>query len=625
MRKFALLLLVLSIMMLLIACGGKDEPDTTPSTPDNPTTNQPQQETPTDPDPSTQGNPSTTPTYTITWMDENGNVLSTASVNENTVPAYTYSVTDTAEWDYTFEGWSAEAGGTVLTSIPTATGNATYYAKVSKVKQTYTVTFNSNGGSTVQSQTVEYGAKATVPAKPTYENHKFVSWCYNADGTSPVDFDTPITGNVTFYAAWNETADVKAILAALLSSYQMHPSAYIPESMYYDYSDNLVETDDIITDYSSSVNVSNITYGFGEQWHMILENLRQTNTFFNVLSIVEGLSSESIAVFNDYFDKNPSDTAHHEFKTGIYNVTIRFDGETMFYVLDYTTNVPVFGEQTVQIALSMDVESGEKNVRMQIGDANALSYRITENTYEFAIKYLGVRRAMFSIERNDDGSITGSIYEFIVVSAVEIASAAEFHITEDYVSVVGNKADGMVGFSGYIAELYNAGTGKMVGYEVKETLSLLNFDTLWFNLGDVMGINSIKYRTATDDVDDAFFINGSSTAWAAKKNLNTSRRFDIEFRTQYVYSYDPSTGEYTEHAIQVPMFFVQEGNYDTVVADVKSTNKVDIVVTVDSTDLDKLLEDYDTLVPIFIENKDDITPDDIVAYIGNKYTFETEN
>lgn len=625
MRKFALLLLVLSIMMLLIACGGKDEPDTTPSTPDNPTTNQPQQETPTDPDPSTQGNPSSTPTYTITWMDENGNVLSTASVNENTVPAYTYSVTDTAEWDYTFEGWSAEAGGTVLASIPAATGNATYYAKVSKVKQTYTVTFNSNGGSAVQSQTVEYGAKATVPAKPTYENHKFVSWCYNADGTSPVDFDTPITGNVTFYAAWNETADVKAILAALLSSYQMHPSAYIPESMCYDYSDNLVETDDIITDYSSSVNVSDITYGFGEQWHMILENLRQTNTFFNVLSIVEGLSSESIAVFNDYFDKNPSDTAHHEFKTGIYNVTIRFDGETMFYVLDFTTTLPVFGEQTVQIALSMDVETGEKNVRIQAGDANALSYKITENSYEFAIKYLGVRRAMFSIERTDDGSITGSIYEFIVVSAVEIASAAEFHITEDYVSVVGNKADGMVGFSGYIAELYNAETGKMVGYEVKETLSLLNFDTLWFNLSDVMGINSIKYRTATDDVDDAFFINGSSTAWAAKKNLNTSRRFDIEFRTQYVYSYDPSTGEYTEHAIQVPMFFVQEGNYDTVVADVKSTNKVDIVVTVDSTDLDKLLEDYDTLVPIFIENKDDITPDDIVAYIGNKYTFETEN
>ena len=73
------------------------------------------------------------------------------------------------------------------------------------------------------------------------------------------------------------------------------------------------------------------------------------------------------------------------------------------------------------------------------------------------------------------------------------------------------------------------------------------------------------------------------------------------------------------------MALAKEGNYNTVVADVKATNKVDIVVTVDSTDLDKLLEDYDTLVPIFIENKDDITPDDIVAYIGNKYTFETEN
>ena len=617
-------------MMLLIACGGKDEPDTTPSTPDNPTTNQPQQETPTDPDPSTQGNPSTTPTYTITWMDENGNVLSTASVNENTVPAYTYSVTDTAEYDYTFEGWSAEAGGTVLTSIPTATGNATYYAKVSKVKQTYTVTFNSNGGSAVQSQTVEYGAKATVPAKPTYENHKFVSWCYNADGTSPVDFDTPITGNVTFYAAWNETADVKAILAALLSSYQMHPSAYIPDSMYYDYSDNLVETDDIITDYSSSVNVSNITYGFGEQWHMILENLRQTNTFFNVLSIVEGLSSESIAVFNDYFDKNPSDTAHHEFKTGIYNVTIRFDGETMFYVLDYTTNVPVFGEQTVQIALSMDVESGEKNVRMQIGDANALSYRITENTYEFAIKYLGVRRAMFSIERNDDDNIKGSIYEFVVVSSVEIASAAEFYITEDYVSVVGNKANGMTGFTGYINELYDVESGKMIGYEVNETLSSIVYNTLWFNLNDISGINSIKYRAKNGDVPAAFFINGIGNEWKTK-NVGglglkmLSRRFDIEFRTQYVYSYDATTGEYVEHAVQVPMLFVQEECYEDLIEDVESTNNVTINVLVTDADLTKILDDYDTLIPIFVENKESITPDDIVAYIGNKYTFETEN
>ena len=109
------------------------------------------------------------------------------------------------------------------------------------------------------------------------------------------------------------------------------------------------------------------------------------------------------------------------------------------------------------------------------------------------------------------------------------------------------------------------------------------------------------------------------------KNLDLSRKFDIEFRTQYVYSYDPGTGEYTEHAIQVPMFFVQEKNYDSVTADVKSANNITVSVNVASTDLGKLLADYDELIPVFIENKENVTPDNIIAFIGNKYTFEQEN
>ena len=580
--------------------------------------------------PPTTFDPVETITYTITWVDENGNTIHSGKVKINETPAYTYNVSDTAEWDFTFEGWSSTADGEVLASIPVATADATYYAKVSAVKQKYTVTFNSNGGSAVTSQTVEYGDKVSLPDNPTYENHKFICWCYDANGTTPVDFDAPITSNAVYYAIWNETADVKGMLSALLNGYKMSPSHYIPESMGYDFSDNLVDADDIVTNYSGFVNVSDITYGFGEQWHMVLENLRQTNTFFNVLSVVEALSTESITIFNDYFDRNPSDTAHHEFEIGVYNVTVDFDGEVMFYVLDFTTTLPVFGEQTVQIALSMDVETGEKNVRIQAGDANALSYKITENSYEFAIKYLGVRRAMFSIERTDDGNIKGSIYEFVVVSSVEIASAAEFYITEDYVSVVGNKANGMTGFTGYINELYDVESGKMIGYEVNETLSSIVYNTLWFNLNDISGINSIKYRAKNGDVPAAFFINGIGNEWETK-NVGglglkmLSRRFDIEFRTQYVYSYDATTGEYVEHAVQVPMLFVQEECYEDLIEDVESTNDVTITVLVTDADLTKILDDYDTLIPIFVENKESVTTDDIVAYIGNKIIFMEEN
>ena len=604
MKKIALVAALLTALMLFVGCGKNK------SSSDN--TSEP-----------------TPKSYTVTWINEKGVTIATETLTENKIPSRSYTVTDTAEWDYTFEGWATSANGTALTTLPAATKDMTYYAVVSAVKQRYTVTFNSNGGSSVAAQTVEYGEKATVPTEPTYEDHKFMGWCYDINGNTAFDFDAPITENVEVYAIWNEIVNVKALLSALLSGYELNPFSYIPESMRYDFSENLVDAEGFIDDYSSFVNVSDISYGFGEQWNMVLDNILQSNTFFSVLTVIEGVSGVSVTAFNDYFDKNPANTAHYEFESGVYNVTINFDGEVLFYVLDYTATLPVFGEQTVQIALSLNADSGEKSGRIQIGDANALSYTIQENSYEFAIKYLGVRRAAFSVERYDDGSVKGSIYEFLTVSSAEIASASEFYITEDYVSVVGNKASGMLGFTGYITELYGAESGKLLGYEVNETLSSIVYNTLWFNLSDVYGINSVKSVLDDDNVTELFFVNGSKSQWESKKVGSGfkmfSRRFDIEFRTQYVYSYDAASGEYTCHAIEVPMLFVQEENYSTLVEDIESANDLTVSVTVSVTDLDKILSDYDTLIPAFIENKDSITAETIVDCIGDKITLSTKD
>lgn len=595
-----LLCLLLAVLVTFTACKDKDDENSAPST------------------------NSEKATYTITWVDENGNTLSSVQVEEGSIPDYSYTKSDTDEWDYTFIGWSASADGEVLTEIPKATQNATYYANVSAVKQQYTVTFNSMGGSAIPSQTVEYGAKVTVPENPTCEGYKFTAWSTSKTGAVAVDFNSPITGDVEYFAVWNKIIDIKGMLLALLSGYQLNPYSYIPESMRVDFSSNLVDETDIITDYSASQSVSDICYGYGEQWHMVLDNLEQTKKFFNVLSVVETVSAASITSFNNYFDANPQDTAHHEFASGIYAVTIDFDGEILTYALDYTADIPVFGNQTVQIALSMLMETGEKIVRVQVGDANALKYTKLENSYTFAIKYLGVRRAMFNVSRDDDGNVSGNIYEYITASSAEIASAADFYISEDYVSVVGNKADGMVGFTGYISELYCVDDGCLIGYEVQEVLGKIVYNTLWFNLDDIAGISSVRH--AIEDEKDVFFVNGSNDKWKAKKigdigEKMLSRRFDIEFRTQYVYSYDKNEDKYVEHAIQVPMIFVQEENFDTFVADVKATNGVTVAVNVSSADVGKILDDYDELIPEFIKHKEAVTSDFIIAYIGNKIAF----
>jgi hypothetical protein len=51
-------------------------------------------------------------------------------------------------------------------------------------------------------------------------------------------------------------------------------------------------------------------------------------------------------------------------------------------------------------------------------------------------------------------------------------------------------------------------------------------------------------------------------------------------------------------------------------------NNVNISVLVNSTDFAKMLKDYDSLIPSFIETKDSITSDVIMAYIKNKIIFE---
>ena len=66
---------------------------------------------------------------------------------------------------------------------------------------TYVVTFDSNGGSIVESQNVNSGNKINKPNDPTRDGYKFLGW-YNGDVL--FDFETIINSNITLTAKWEE-------------------------------------------------------------------------------------------------------------------------------------------------------------------------------------------------------------------------------------------------------------------------------------------------------------------------------------------------------------------------------------------------------------------------------------
>ena len=103
---------------------------------------------------------------------------------------------------YSFLGWStdgSEAG--IVSNAYTPAGDVTLTALWSA--NTYTVSFESNGGSSTAPQTVTAGAPAAEPVSPVKEGFWFGGWFADSACTSFFDFaNTPITGDTTVYAAW---------------------------------------------------------------------------------------------------------------------------------------------------------------------------------------------------------------------------------------------------------------------------------------------------------------------------------------------------------------------------------------------------------------------------------------
>jgi len=71
---------------------------------------------------------------------------------------------------------------------------------------TYTVTFNTDGGSKVESVRVKRNNKVNKPVDPTKEGYKFVYWMVN---DSEYNFEEPITSDTTITAKWEESKEDK--------------------------------------------------------------------------------------------------------------------------------------------------------------------------------------------------------------------------------------------------------------------------------------------------------------------------------------------------------------------------------------------------------------------------------
>ena len=147
-------------------------------------------------------------TATVAWSPEVTDKFGYSTVYTATItitPKANYTVKGIAENGYTVSGAETvtnEADSTTITAVYAATGSKSSGGSGSTKR--YTVSFNTNGGNKITSQTVAKDNSVKEPTAPIKENFEFAGWYTDKELTTKYDFTEKVTKSFTLYAKWTE-------------------------------------------------------------------------------------------------------------------------------------------------------------------------------------------------------------------------------------------------------------------------------------------------------------------------------------------------------------------------------------------------------------------------------------
>jgi uncharacterized repeat protein (TIGR02543 family) len=150
-------------------------------------------------------------TYTVSFDSKDGSAVDSQTVASGSTIS---KPADPALDGYVFDAWYIDENYATAWDFDTGTVTAaiTLYAKWT---QEFTVTFDTLGGSDVDSLTVTSGSAIAKPADPAYASHDFSGWYKEAAYATAWDFDTDtVTAATTLYAKWTGTSSLTITLPA---------------------------------------------------------------------------------------------------------------------------------------------------------------------------------------------------------------------------------------------------------------------------------------------------------------------------------------------------------------------------------------------------------------------------
>ena len=263
--------------------------------------------------------------------------------------------------------------------------------------QRFTITFNSNGGSDVESQKVFPNEKVNKPENPTkekngYTNYEFEGWYTDEEYKEKYNFDLEVTKDITLYAKWNSKTD---------SATEIFSTMQTKSKLSAKYTKNIVKQEKTIFEKVTN-NLDDwsgtylITYNDKSCFDGSLTELDNPNNTQNIVVENNTITGEEYLNYTFTFEKN-GDNYSVKSKSGYYigrntNSNGLDSSTTASYDISIEYNSTIAIKSSGKCILNFNNASGQNRFRFFKTNQNPIAlYKLKEKTTNYTITDASIR------------------------------------------------------------------------------------------------------------------------------------------------------------------------------------------------------------------------------------------
>ena len=239
--------------------------------------------------------------YRIIFLDEDGTELQNKKYEYGEMPACEIPTKEsTSKYTYTFAGWDIP----LAEVVEEATYTATYTATANK----YKIKYHTNGGTTIDDDTVAYDEEIILAPSPSKTGHDFDDWYTDEDLKNKFVADKMPDHDVDLYAKW--TKHKFAITITIGNGITISPNETTVQVEYHDSKEYTVS---IRRGYLlTGVKINNVDYDLGSNNKITLNSIEENK---NIVIESHKLDPADYTEVDNLLSQIPEDLSKYDPRT----------------------------------------------------------------------------------------------------------------------------------------------------------------------------------------------------------------------------------------------------------------------------------------------------------------------